>query len=110
MTRLFSLAHKSIDGILFTSDAVVITASPPKKSAICFAILLAPPTWPLKRLTANSPFSSSTTTAGSVFLFFISGAIVRTTMPDAMMKMKLLCLPQNLEIVSGLNLKTCAAG
>ena len=70
------------------SVAVVITARAPLAKAQRSASSLAPPRWPESSEMANLPASSMTTTAGSVSFDSSSGAIMRTTMPVAMISTK----------------------
>ena len=68
------------------SVAVVITGL----ESICAAIFsvksLAPPTCPLNKLMTFRPRSSITITAGSTNLLFKCGAIIRTAIPVAQIK------------------------
>ena len=84
MAQRFSLATISKATILLMSVAVVITAVAFIVSSSSAASSLAPPRWPLKRLMAKRPISSMTTMAGSRSFLTMSGDMVRTTMPVAM--------------------------
>ena len=69
---------------------VVIMFSAPMMSAIMRVYSLAPPMWPERTDMANLPVESMLMTAGSVVLEWRSGAMVRTQMPRAPMKMRYL--------------------
>ena len=68
---------------MLISVAVVITATPLVNVAIFSAKSFAPPICPDKIGIAKSPFSSTTTTAGSLALSLTYGAIERTAIPHA---------------------------
>ena len=87
MRRRFSSAIRSMAGTRLTSVAVVITGRPPVMPATSRARALAPPRCPDTRLMANCPFSSHTTTAGSLVLWTRQSPMLRTTIPVAMIKM-----------------------
>ena len=76
------------------SVAVLTTACPPVMRATRLASLLAPPRWPLHRLTAKRPRSSMLTRAGSVALLVRSGAARRMAMPVAPTQTMPAYLPQ----------------
>ena len=86
ITQLCLTAHASTEKRPFTSVAVVITASPPVYPAMRRARSFAPPMWPESSEITCFPCSSRTITAGSLVLLTISGAIARTAMPHAPMK------------------------
>ncbi len=84
--RLFSFAIISGALIFKLSVAVVIIGSAPPIILAIFSVnLLAPPRCPLKRLITYLPILSITTTAGSLSLLCINGAIDRTAMPVELM-------------------------
>ena len=82
----FSAANRSTANFRFRSVAVVITGHAPRISAAVFASALAPPKCPERSGTANRPVSSIETTAGSVRLSRINGAMERTAIPQAPIK------------------------
>ena len=69
-----------------TSVAVVMIASPPINFAMRRASSFAPPTCPLNRLITCRPRSSIEITAGSCSLLSTCGAIIRTAIPTAPIK------------------------
>ena len=69
-----------------TSEAVVTTGTAFRISAVHSVRRFAPPTCPERREIANCPASSTTITAGSVSLSFKYGAISRTAIPAAPIK------------------------
>ena len=73
------------------SVAVVTTGIACKMSAARQASSFAPPRCPDSRDITNLPNSSTTSTAGSFFLLCIKGAMLRTAIPAAPMKMILFC-------------------
>lgn len=79
-----SLASISKEGSWFASVAVVITGRALVRKAQRSASSFAPPKWPESSEIEKEPASSITTTAGSVCLDFSNGAIMRTTIPVAM--------------------------
>ena len=95
-----SCASMSKEGSPLTSVAVVMTARAPTAKAQRSANSLAPPRWPERSEMANFPVSSITTTAGSVSLDCSSGAIMRTTIPVAMISTKPSYSPQSVAISS----------
>ena len=86
MAQSFSTAQVSMAGMPRRSVAVVTTGVAPVFSAIRTARALAPPIWPESSGITCCPASSMTTTAGSVVLSRIKGAMARTAMPQAPMK------------------------
>src|SRR5208282_4521183 len=81
--RLCSSAISSTDFFPRSSVAVVTTGMAPISLATILASLLAPRIWPERRLIAYLPKSSTTTTAGSVFLLAMRVAMLLTTIPTA---------------------------
>ena len=79
-------AASSKAGRPFTSVAVLITACPPVTRATRRARRFAPPRCPDVRPTTWLPLSEHDNTAGSLVLSLSSGAILRTAMPVALMK------------------------
>ena len=86
MAQSWAIAQLSMAGMPRTSVAVVITGAAPVFWAISRARSLAPPMWPDRMGITCRPISSMTTTAGSVALSRMSGAMARTAMPHAPMK------------------------
>ena len=84
--RPFFLANTSTAKSPFTSVAVVTTAAECNASAICCASSLAPPRCPDSTGITNCPASSSTSTGLSTVLWRIKGAMARTAIPRAPMK------------------------
>ena len=83
MRRPCSTAKASTENSPSTSVAVVRTASAPIRSAIFLASAFAPPTCPERIGITYFPFSSMTSTALSVSLSCMKGAIARTAIPQA---------------------------
>ena len=71
-----------------TSEAVEITGTAPVISPKIFAASFAPPRCPERREIIKFPSSSIVRTAGSISFDFIKGAIVRTAIPEAVIKRK----------------------
>ena len=87
MAQPFFAAQASTANLPFTSVAVVMTADAPSAAARRRARSFAPPIWPESSGMTNCIFSSMQSTAGSVFLLARYGAISRTAIPHAPMKM-----------------------
>ena len=86
MNRRFCFANTSTANNSLMSVAVVITGVAPSAFESVSASAFDPPRCPESSGIANVPFSSSTSTAGSVFLSLTHGAIARTAMPLAQTK------------------------
>ena len=87
--RPLRFAKRSTANMLCVSVAVVRTASAPVIRAILRAHSLAPPRCPDRMGTTWRPFSSMTSTAGSVSFPPICGAIARTAIPQAPMNRRM---------------------
>ena len=86
MTQPRSRPIMSTAMVLFTSAAVVITACAPRRPAMDSVSSLAPPMCPDSTLMAKLDDSSTTTTAGSVFLLFMCGATSLIVAPSENMQ------------------------
>ena len=82
----FSFANTSTANFPCRSVAVVMTGSASRILAASSASALAPPRCPDRREITNFPCSSMTRTAGSVFLSCTNGAMLRTAIPQAPIK------------------------
>ena len=81
--RPFLTANVSTENFPFRSVAVVTIGSAPMPSAILWVSRLQPPMWPESRAIAHLPCSSMQTTAGSLSLLRMKGAMCLTAMPVA---------------------------